>query len=89
MPRTAVSCGDHLLVGKSIEMVQVQRAVEHLLGERAQVRNLRVREADRLTQLIGIVLEDLHGRGRATPETIGQPPVYGLRGPRRELLADD
>jgi hypothetical protein len=48
MPRTAVSAGRHLLVGKLIEVVEVEGAVEHVLSERSQVVNLRVRQPDRL-----------------------------------------
>ena len=73
----------------SCEAVELELAGEHVLGQRAQVGRLRVREADGDAQLVGLVGQDLLGRRRPAVEALEQPPVDRARRAHRELLADD
>ena len=66
--------GDHLLVGQPAELVQLERAVEHVLGQRAQEADLGARQPGRRAQLVGVVGQDLLGRWRAAAEAIGEAP---------------
>jgi hypothetical protein len=80
--------GDHLLVGQRVEPLELERAVVHVLGQRAQVHPLGARETDR-AQLVGVVVEDLLRCRLAAAEAVGQAPVDRGGGLGRELLADD
>ena len=63
--------------------------VDDVLGQRAQVRDLGVREPGGRAQLLGIVGQHLLRRRRAPAEAVGQAPVDRARGLGRQLLADD
>ena len=67
--------GDHLVVGQAAELVELQRAVEHVLGQRAQEADLGAGEAGGGAQLLGIVGQHLLRGRRAAAEALGQPPV--------------
>ena len=60
-----------------------------MLGEGAQVADLRAREPGGGTQLFGLVVEDLLWGRRAPAEAGGQAHVDRARGKHRELLAGD
>jgi hypothetical protein len=58
--------GDGLLVGELVEPVDLQGTAGDVLGERAQVPDLGVREPGGDAQRLGVVVEDLLGRRRVT-----------------------
>ena len=68
MPLTAVSSRDQLVVGERRDVVEIELARDDVLGQRAQEADLRARQADRRAQLLGVVGEDLLGRGRRPPK---------------------
>src|SRR3954451_6327981 len=79
--------GDDLLVGELGEPVELQLAGQHVLGEGAQVGDLRAREPGGRSQLLGVVGEDLLRPRRAPVEALGQPPPDRARREHGELLA--
>ena len=81
--------GDHLLVGQLVQALQLEFPGEGVLGQRAQVADLRAREARGGAQLFGLIREDLLGRRGAPLEALGQAQEDAAGGLRRELLADD
>ena len=89
MPLTAVSSRDHLVVGQLGEAVELELAVEHVLGERAQVATLAREKPARDAQLVGVLGEDLLRRRRAAVEAREQLAPDRARGEHRELLAGD
>jgi hypothetical protein len=60
-----------------------------VLGERAQVADLRARQARRGAQLFGIVGEDLLRCRRAAVEAVGEAFVDRACRAHRQLLAGD
>ncbi len=81
--------GDHLIVGQRFQALKLERAVDHVLGQRAQVDDLRAAEARRNSQRVRIIRKHLRRRRSAAAEALGQAAVDRPRGLRRELLADD
>ena len=71
-PLTATSSAITCSSGSSLEPLELERPVEHVLGERAQKADLGAAEACGGAELLGIVGEHLLGRGRAAAEAVGQ-----------------
>ena len=72
-PTDGGQLSNYFLVGQLADVVEVERAGLNLLGERAQVGDLRIREADCGAQLLGVIGEDF-GRGwRMAAEALEQP----------------
>src|SRR3954471_9463542 len=80
---------DDLLVGELGEAVELELAGEHVLGERAQVGDLRPREARGGAQRLRVVREDLLRGRRAAVEAVGQAPPDRPCREHGELLAGD
>src|SRR3954469_3751113 len=80
---------DDLLVGQLREAVELELALEDVLGQGAQVGDLRAREARGCPQLLGGVGEDLLGRRRAAVEALREAPPDRAGGEHGELLARD
>jgi hypothetical protein len=79
----------HVLVAQLVQELELELAREHVLGQRAQVPDLRPREASRRAQLLGIVVQDLPRRRCAPAEALRQAPVDRARRQHRQLLACD
>ena len=88
-PLTATSSAMTVVVVELVEALELERAVDDVLGERAQVADLGAREAARGAQLLGVGGEHLRGRRRAAAEVRDDAQPDRLRRLRRELLADD
>jgi len=58
---------DGLVVGQLVEAVELERAVEDVLGERAQVGDLRVRETTG-AQSLGVIPRSCSGVGAWPPK---------------------
>ena len=68
MPLTAVSSAITSSSGSASSSLELERAVEHVLGQRAQERHLGVGEAGGGAQLLGIVGQHLLGVGARPPK---------------------
>jgi hypothetical protein len=80
---------DDLLVRQRRDPVQLERPVEHVLGQRPQEVRLRTRQPRGNAHLVRVRGEDLlRGRDLA-PEEVEQPPVDRAGRERRQLLTDD
>ena len=60
--------GDHGVVVELFEAVELERPVDHVLGERAQVGGLGARKASGRAQRVGVGGEDLLRRRRPAIE---------------------
>ena len=76
--------------GSSLSRSSSSSPDEHVLGERAQVGDLRAREAAGGAQLLGVVGEDLLRRRRLAVEALAAARAVDRRGRlHRQLLAGD
>ena len=72
MPFTAASSAIDLLVGQLVEPLELELAATDVLGERAQVADLRAREARAARSSSGSSARISCGRGRAAAEALGR-----------------